>query len=205
MIWWGKRLVPPSSFILRLSNPFRSPDLISLLGPFPPYCLLPRNWMHIRNRVGCASGAKQRPHRRILAPGLTGRPFPYVATKKRFNAISSTQDNFYDSCFLFHHFMFWNLMWSSFFYLTFLSIVEIFGDDWKLYSVLWSLELASELFHDFFAYDFGGEESWPSDLQAWIVEGGIPEERGCDWEEIQHHERVIPFLATSGKEFGSAL
>ena len=25
-------------------------------------------------------------------------------------------------------------------------------------SALWSLELASELFHDFFAYNFGGEE-----------------------------------------------
>ena len=25
--------------------------------------------------------------------------------------------------------------------------------------VLWSLELASEFFHDFFAYDFGGEDS----------------------------------------------
>ena len=34
--------------------------------------------------------------------------------------------------------------------------------------------MASEFFHHFFAYDFGGEESRPSDLQAWIVEGRIP-------------------------------
>ena len=39
--------------------------------------------------------------------------------------------------------------------------------------VLWSLELASEYFHHFFAYDFGEEESRLSDLQAWIVEGRI--------------------------------
>ena len=38
---------------------------------------------------------------------------------------------------------------------------------------MWSLELASEFLHDFFAYDFGGEDSRPLDLQAWIVEGGI--------------------------------
>ena len=35
-----------------------------------------------------------------------------------------------------------------------------------------------------FSYDFGGEESRPSELQAWIVQGGIPEERGRDWEVI---------------------
>ena len=40
-----------------------------------------------------------------------------------------------------------------------------------LTKVLWSLELVSEFFDDFFSYDFGGEESRPSDLQAWIVEG----------------------------------
>ncbi len=40
-------------------------------------------------------------------------------------------------------------------------------------ATLWSLELASEFFHDLSAYDFGGEESRPSDLQAWI-EGRIP-------------------------------
>ena len=28
--------------------------------------------------------------------------------------------------------------------------------------------------HFIFAYDFGGEESRSSDLQAWIVEGRIP-------------------------------
>ena len=51
-IWWGKRLAPPSSFILRLSNPFALlipllswplSDSPFLLGPFPPRCLLPRN------------------------------------------------------------------------------------------------------------------------------------------------------------------
>ena len=30
--------------------------------------------------------------------------------------------------------------------------------DYFVRPVLWSLELASEVFHDFFAYDFGGEE-----------------------------------------------
>ena len=39
-------------------------------------------------------------------------------------------------------------------------------------AVLWSLELASEFFHDIFAYDFDGEESRPSDLQT--VVGTIP-------------------------------
>ena len=54
-----------------------------------------------------------------------------------------------------------------------------------------SLDLASEFFHNFFAYDFGGEESRPSELQA-IVEGRI----GRDWEGIQHHHRAIPSLPT---------
>ena len=45
---------------------------------------------------------------------------------------------------------------------------------WLIVYVLWSLELASEFFHHSFAYNFGGEESRPWDLQAWIVEGGIP-------------------------------
>ena len=36
-----------------------------------------------------------------------------------------------------------------------------------------SLELASEVFYEFFAYVFGGEESRPSDLKTWIVEGII--------------------------------
>ncbi len=40
-------------------------------------------------------------------------------------------------------------------------------------AVLSSLEMASEFFHDIFAYDFGGEESRPSDLQT-VVEGTIP-------------------------------
>ncbi len=39
--------------------------------------------------------------------------------------------------------------------------------------VLWSLELAFEVFHDFFAYDFGGERSQPSGIQAWIGKGKI--------------------------------
>ena len=34
--------------------------------------------------------------------------------------------------------------------------------------------MSSEFFHHSFAYNFGGEESRPWDLQAWIVEGGIP-------------------------------
>ena len=50
------------------------------------------------------------------------------------------------------------------------------------YCGAWSWRL--NFFIIFFAYDFGGEESRPSDLQAWIVEGGIPEERGRDWEAI---------------------
>ena len=44
--------------------------------------------------------------------------------------------------------------------------------------------MASEFFHHFFAYDFGGEESRPSNLQAWIVEGGILVERGRDWKKF---------------------
>ena len=34
--------------------------------------------------------------------------------------------------------------------------------------------MAFEIFHDFFAYDFGGEGLRPLDLQAFTVEGGIP-------------------------------
>ena len=33
--------------------------------------------------------------------------------------------------------------------------------------ILWSLELASGFFHDFFAYDFGGEEQRLPESQAW--------------------------------------
>ena len=36
----------------------------------------------------------------------------------------------------------------------------------------------------FFAYDFGGEKSRPSDLQAWIAEGGILEERVATVEKF---------------------
>ena len=91
------------------------------------------------------------------------------------------------------------------------NLVRVYKDFQRLHitnlpkysQVLWSLELASEFFHHFFADDFGGEESRPSDLQAWIAEGGILEERGPDWGKIQHHERVIPSLVTR-KEFGRA-
>ena len=64
----------------------------------------------------------------------------------------------------------------------------------RLHCGAWSWSL--NFFHHFFAYDSGGEDSRPSDLQAWIVEGGILEERGRDREEIQHHDKVISSLAT---------
>lgn len=35
------------------------------------------------------------------------------------------------------------------------------------------LELASDFYHDIFAYDLGGGDSRPSDLQACIIEGMI--------------------------------
>ena len=53
----------------------------------------------------------------------------------------------------------------------------------------------------FFAYDFGGGESRPSDLQAWIIEGGTPEERGRDWEVISASRMSNFHLSRQGKNF----
>ena len=73
-------------------------------------------------------------------------------------------------------------------------MVDVYCGAWT-----WGLNF----FHEFFAYDFGGEESRPSDLQAWIVESGIPGERGRDWEVISA-SRMSNSISRDREEFGSA-
>ena len=72
--------------------------------------------------------------------------------------------------------------------------------------IMWSLELASELFHHFFAYMFGGEESRPSDLQAWIVEGIIYRRaRSRLGRNSASRKRKSNPISRDIEEFGSAL
>jgi hypothetical protein len=54
-------------------------------------------------------------------------------------------------------------------------------------SLLWSLELAFEFFHHFFAYDFGGEGLRPSDSRTYrpgLWRAEFLEERGRDRKRI---------------------
>ena len=76
--------------------------------------------------------------------------------------------------------------------------------------ILWSLELAYEFVYDFFSLMILVDQKsrgYRSDLQAWINCRGrnlYKDRRVRDWEEIQHHERVISSLDHDRKEFGSA-
>lgn len=59
------------------------------------------------------------------------------------------------------------------------------------------------IFHDFFAYDFGGEDSRPLDLQACIVEGEIPR-RARSRLGRNSASRTSNSISRNRKEFGSA-
>lgn len=59
--------------------------------------------------------------------------------------------------------------------------------------------MSVKFFHNLFAYNYGGEESRPWDLEAWIVEGRIFKKCNCNSEEIQHYDNFIPPFATYKK------
>ena len=66
--------------------------------------------------------------------------------------------------------------------------------------VLWSLELASEVFHDFFAYDHGGEDAHSAGWNSRNSDVAVGKEFGIAEEQFRHEN------ARSGvKEFATGM